>query len=375
MRGIERLVRLGVDVAARRWPRDIADQLRHEWRAELVALRDDPGLSRSARAYRMIMFAGSLAVSPAVEAEGAEPVDRPPALLAPAVAAGVLLVAAAAFNVVHAVGYRSGAVAGFLLAAALLGMGALGYHVRGPAVTWTVSMGAAMFAFLMAGNAVAVMPFMGWRDVLPGVAVWTVTTVAAVRVARRHRVLGVLAGVAGLEVAAIAGSLHAASVVKAGLVTAPAWFPLALLPGGTASFGPYFADGRAAFGALHGSGPAFHASDILLGNVSAMVGPMLLCSAFGLAVAVRRAPFRVPVPRYDLHVPLGVGATVAVLVVAEWLDRASVDIGSALSRVVDNSNVFGFGFLAGMSGRIAVALVAGVLVGQLAVSRRARAAG
>lgn len=275
----------------------------------------------------------------------------------------------------HVVEHRSGAAAGFVLAAAVLAMAAIGYHVGGPAVAMTGWMGAAMFAFLMAGNAIAVMPFMGWRDVLPGVVVWTVTTVVAVRVARRRRVPGVLIGLAGLEVAAIAGSLHAAAVVKVGLATAPGWFPLALLPGGVASFGPYFADGHGAFGALHASGRAFHASDILLGNASAMVGPMLLCSVFMLAMAVRRAPFPVPARRYNLHLPLGVAATVAVLAVGEWSGRSGVDTGHTLPQLIDNSYVFGFGFLTGMPGRIAVALVAGVLAGELATNRRARAGG
>ena len=92
-------------------------------------------------------------------------------------------------------------------------------------------------------------------------------------------------------------------------------------------------------------------------------------------MAVRRAPFAVPGPGRDLRMPLGVGATVAVLVAAEWLRHSSVDVGFTATRVTDNSNVFGFGFLAGTQGRIAVALAAGLLVGELAANRRVRAAG
>ena len=375
MRGLDRLARAGLDVAARRWPRDVSGRLRGEWAAELAAIRDDPGRSRPARAYRMIAFAGSLAFSPPVEAEGAEPAGCRDRLLPAAAGAGLLLAAAAACNAVHLADRRTAASAMFALVAAVLTAAVLGHRGRGRPVPTTVWSGVAMVAFLMAGNRVPVMPFMGWPDVVPGVVVWTAMTAAAVAIARRRRVLGVLAGVAALEAAAVAGSVHAALVLRAGLVTAPAWFPLALLPGGTATFGPYFPDGHAAFGALQDTGPAFHASQILLGNASAMVGPMLLCSVFVLAMAVRRAPFGDAGPGPDRHVPLGVAATVTVLAAAEWLRRSSDGVESTLLRLIDNSNVFGFGFFAGAPGRIAVALLAGVLVGHLAAGRRAGRAG
>jgi hypothetical protein len=370
MNGLDRLARLGLDAAARRWPPDIAGHLRSEWAAELAAIQHDRQLSRVGRAYRTITFAGSLALSPAVEAEGAEPIGWRERLMPPAAAAGLLLVAAAAFNAVHAAGHSSGTTSVFALAVAAVTMASLGYRFRGRAVAMTVSMGVTMFAFLMAGNQVAVMPFMGWRDVVPGVAVWTVSTAAAVALARRRRVLGVIAAVLALEGATVAGSLHAGHVLKAGFATAAAWFPLALLPGGVTTFGPYFPDGRAAFGALHGSGPAFHASDILLGNASAMAGPMLLCSVFVLAVALRRAPFDAAVRRHDLRIPMGVAATAGVLVVAEWVRRSDGDVGSTLHRLVDNSAVFGFGFLADTPGRIAVALLGGLIAGHFGTARR-----
>jgi hypothetical protein len=373
--GLDRLARLGLSAAARRWPADISEAVRSEWAAELAAIQDDPRLSRLAKAYRTVTFAGSLALSPAVEADGAEPVAWRDRLVPPAAAAGLLLVAAAAFNAVHVADHRSAATSVFALVMAALTMATLGYRFRGKAIAMTFSMGVTMFAFLMAGNQVAVMPFMGWRDIVPAATVWTLLTAAAVAVARRRRVLGMLTALLALEAAAVVGSLHAAHVLKLGLASAPAWFPLALMPGRAASFGPYFPDGTAAFGGLHESGPAFHASQILLGNASAMVGPMLLCSIFVLAMALRRAPFDDPALRADLRIPLGVTATAGVLACAEWLRQSSDEVESTLHRVIDNSNVFGFGFLADTPGRIALALLGGLLVGHLGTSRRRGQAG
>jgi hypothetical protein len=224
-----------------------------------------------------------------------------------------------------------------------------------------------MFAFLMAGNQVAVMPFMGWVDLVPAVAVWTLLTAAgAALAARRRRILGVLTAVIALEAAAAAGSWHAAHVLHIGFGSAPAWFPLALLPGGTIRFGAYVADGTASYGGLHASGPAFSASEILLGNASAILGPMLLCSVFVMTRALRGTPRpRPPRPSRDLGVPLGVSVAVGCLVAAELMRRSSATVEATLPRVLDNSTVFGFGFLAHTPGRIAVALLGGLLVARL----------
>jgi hypothetical protein len=344
MSTLDRLTRLGLDIAARRWPRDIAEDLRYEWGAELAAIRHDPHAGRFARAGRAMAFAGSLALSPAVEPDGAEPAGWRDRLLPPAAAAGLLLVAAAAFDAVHAAGHRSGVASMVALAAAAATMAALGHRFRGGAVAMTISMGVTMFAFLMAGNRVAVMPFMGWRDVLPAVSVWTVATAVAVALARRRRVLGAVAAVLALEAASVAGSLHAAHVLQIGLRTAPGWLPLALVPASGTS----------------------GASRVLLGNTSVMAGPMLLCSLFVLAMAVRRAPFPATAQRPDLRIPMGVAATAAVLIVAELARRSE----PAWSRVIENSAVFGFGFLAETPGRIAVALIGGLVAGHLGAAPR-----
>jgi hypothetical protein len=381
-----------------------------EWAAELDAIRDDPALGRLARARRTISFAGSIALSPAVEEEGAEPAmwpDRAASLTRPAaLAAGVTLLAAALFDAVH-LAYQharlspAGAIG--VLAVAAFVMVALAARTRtggvagavqprteataaGDAVRTTALLGVAMFAFLLAGNQVAVMPFMGWIDILPAVATWTVLTAASAVVAARltaagRRGLGMLAGVAGglvgLDLAAVAGSLHAAQVLGVGLGSAPIWLPLALLPGGIADFGAYFADGNAAFGSLQASGPAFHASGILIGNASAMVGPLLLCSAYVLARAsapgrVCRQHGRLRTPWHHLasalrdhgsaRVAVGAGGGLLALAAGEALRRSSGTVDATLHRMLDNSNVFGFGFLAHAPGRMAVALLVALLI-------------
>jgi hypothetical protein len=352
------LARLALAATARRWPQDLSETMRYEWTAELDAIRTDPGLGRLRRAARMIAFAGSIALSPPVEEAGAEPATWRDRVVPPASAIGLTLLAAAMFNLAH----LSSTVV-LVIATAL--MAVLGARFRGGAVPMTALIGAALFAFLMAGNEVAVMPFMGWADVVPAVTVWTLLTSTAARLAARRRpVLAILTALLALETAVIAGALHAAHVLHLGLGSAPAWFPLALLPGGTANFGAYHPDGAAAFGRLQGSGPAFYASEILLGNASAMAGPMLLCSAFVLALALRRSPRPAAPGRRVLRVPLGVAGTVGALIVAEVI-RRSTDADSTLHHVLDNSTVFGFGFLADTPGRIAVALLGGFLMARI----------
>ena len=355
---LHRITRAGLTATARRWPADLSEIMAYEWGAELDAIRHDPGAGRVLRAYRMIAFAGSIALTPPVEEAGAEPVTWRDRVVQPAASAGVMLSAAAMFNVAH---LSSLAV----LAVAAVAMAVLGARFRGSAIRMTALMGVAMFAFLMAGNEVAVMPFMGWADILPAVAAWTLLTAgAAALAAGGRRILGMLAALVALEAAAIAGSLHAAHVLGLGLGSAPAWFPLALLPGGTVRFGAYHADGAVALGSLRGSGPAYYASEILLGNASAMIGPMLLCSTFVLALALRRAPRPSVAGRRILRVPLGVAGTVGALIAGELI-RRSADTGSTLHHVLDNSTVFGFGFLADTPGRITVALLGGFLIARI----------
>jgi hypothetical protein len=312
----------------------------------------------------MLAFAGSLAVSPAVEPDGAEPVARIEAWARSlAAAVGVTLLAALLFNGVHAVKHEAGAgwAAGALVVAGAV-MVAAARRSRAPVLLRTVAVGAALFAFLLAGNRIAVMPYMGWVDILPAVLAWTagtaLTAYAVVRVRRRGLAPLVAAGggLATLETATIAGSLHAAASLGVDLGTAAAWFPLTLLPGGAVTFGQTFPGG-------------VHASQLLLGNASAMAGPMLLATVFVLAVALRMPR---PASPAGSSVPLGVGAAVAALVAAEVIRRVpDGSIGVTLHRLLDNSTIFGFGFVEHTPGRVLVALVAGLLAAQVSVARRA----
>ena len=376
MRAADHLARRLVDSAARRWPADLRDELAREWHGELDALGPS---------WRGLAFAGSLAVSPAVEEADEEPVTWAQRgagwARTRSVPAALTLLAAALFNAAHLAQGRFGALAGALaLVTAAAVMVAVGGRTT---VRRVVLLGAAGYAFLLAGNQVAVMPFMGWIDIGPAVLVWTILTAATVRVSTRLRATGrtglaAVAAVAGavlaLDLAAAAGSLHAAAVLGVNAASAPLWFPLALLPGGIADFGAYFADGTAAFGSLQQAGPAFHASDVLLGNASAMIGPLTLCSVAVVAGLLRRgSPHRrAAVPSQDAagKVALGVVAGLGGLAVGEVLRRSGGAAELTLHRLVDNSAVFGFGFLAHPAGRMAVALLIGLLVAHLGAPAR-----
>ena len=378
MRAADRLARSMVTAAARRWPADLREELAREWHAELDSLGPS---------WRGLTFAASLAASPAVEEADEEPATWSQRCAgwarALSVPAALTLLAAALFNAVHLAQGRFGALAGgVVLAAAAAAMAAVGGRATTRRV---VLLGAAGYAFLLAGNQVAVMPFMGWIDVGPAVLAWTILTAATIRLSTRLLAAGrdLLAGLAAvggavlaLDVAAAAGSLHAAAVLGVSAASAPSWFPLALLPGGVADFGPYFADGTAAFGSLRQAGPAFHASDVLLGNASAMIGPLALCSVAVAAGLMRRRSPRIPaaVRSGDAagKVALGVVAGLGGLAIGEVLRRSGGAAELTLHRLVDNSAVFGFGFLAHPAGRMAVALLIGLLVTHLgAPARRA----
>jgi len=239
---LERLARTGLDRAARRWPDDLSEILRDEWAAELAALRGHP--------WKMLTFAGSLAISPAVDepswGERTIGVGR-----AASTAAGVTLLGAALFNGVNVSGSPA------LLIAAAAVMAAVGTRVRLPGITL---LGLALFAFLLAGNEVAVMPFMGVLDIVPAVVTWTVGTALTLRASRGRYLIAAAGTLITLELATIAGSWHGAAV----LGSAPIWFPV----GG---------------------------EDLLRANASAMAGPMLLCSVLAVTSALHR-PIPAPAP-------------------------------------------------------------------------------
>ncbi|WP_250037489.1 hypothetical protein [Paractinoplanes maris] len=417
MAPIDRLTRLLVRATARRWPDDLAAAVRDEWLAELAAI------TGPRRAYRKLAFAGSLAISPAVD-EPSWPERAGTAGRAAAVAAGITLVAAVATNAARG----SDAFAPALLLLAVAGVIAIGRRIRGSVTL----VGLALFAFLFAGNPTPVMPFMGAADIAPAVAVWAVGMTVALR--RTTRWATVSGGLVTLHLATMAGSAHAAAALGVPAWTAPAWFPLALLPGGTVAFGPLFNDGTATFGALQASAPAFHASDILLANAAVSAGPLLLCTAFLLAPALRRprtAGARIetpPAPARTMETVLaaaphsetqpaaartaetlaaagphnetlaaalahnetlpaaasstehppaaapgrrlspaaretvaGLTGALAALAVAPLLPAAGADADVVLQRMIDNTTAFGFGFVEHPLGLGAVALLTAVL--------------
>ncbi|MFF5076905.1 hypothetical protein ACFY36_07625 [Actinoplanes sp. NPDC000266] len=405
----ERMARAGVAIAARRWPKDLADEMRDTWLAELAAL-EGPG-----RARKRLVFVASLLVSPAVDEaswrERGEAFGR-----AAMVAGGVTLLAAASANAI-----RSGGEA--LLLLGVLTFAAIGARLqarasrsepstpddrfgstapdggpqsaasgggsaasgRGPGLAAVVGLlGVAMFGFLVAGNQVAVMPFMGVRDVAPSVAVWTVGTAVVVRLVQRLAAAGQRGravwlaaggGLITLDMAVAAGSLHAAASVGVSAWSTPAWFPLALLPGGTVSFGPHFADGAAAFGSLQAYGPAFHASEILLANAAVMAGPLLLISAFTAAAALRTAPTPQSTDSRASsgwrQFLTGSAAAIAAIALCPLLADHGGDAEATLRRMLDNSTEFGFGFAAHPAGQGAIALLAALLVMGAASRRQA----
>ena len=423
MSALDRLARWCVGTAARRWPADLSGGLCREWNAELDALRNDPALGRVTRAARAVAFAGSIALSPPVEAAGADPVTwrervgGAGRLLGTLSGAGlVTLLAAGLFNGSHLAYHRvrahlptagdALADAGLLAAAAAVMVCVAVVAARrcplpvgrpGAAVARrTVASGLATFAFLLAGNRVAVMPFMGWIDIAPAVVTWTVLTGAAAVVAARCSAtgrprLGLAAGAAGalvaLEAATVAGSMHAASELGLGLGSAPVWFPLTLLPGGIAEFGPTVV-------AAGPTVPALRASDILLGNASAMAGPLLLCSAFLIMYAVRAvrpielvAVPAVPgrtVPARERQMPFAAvragargavgaaGAVLAGLIAGAVSSRSGQAVDATLADLRDNATVFGFGFATHSAGRTAVAVLVGIAVFRYAVLTAAK---
>lgn len=412
MNPVDRVARACVTAAARRWPAELSQTMSLEWCAELDAVRDDPTTGPVTRAWRAAAFAGSIALSPPVEAAGTEPVtwrDRAGgagrALTALSGVAAVTLLAAALFNATH-LGYHRArphlppvgdalvdaglltVAAGLMAWAAAVAARRCPLPARRPAtavVRLTVASGAATYAFLLAGNRVAVMPFMGWMDIAPAVVAWVVLTGMSAAAATRYaaagrRRLGLAVGTAGtlvaLEVATAGGSLHAAATLGVGVTSAPAWFPLTLLPGGTVDFGPVLTGGAMMPG---GPGPALRASDVLLGNAAAMIGPLLLCSAFVIGYAVRavhrdtvtdQTPVAAAPAGWQRRILLGTLAGLAGLAGCEVVSRAGAGGAATPATLLDNATVFGFGFATHAAGRAAVTLLVAVAVVRYATDPR-----
>jgi hypothetical protein len=333
---VDRVAGVLVGLAARRWP----GEMRREWQAELAVMQNQP-------ASRRLRFALSLAVSPVEVGPRVEAWAR-----SLAGAAGVVLLAGGLVNAARVAQHRAGIVAalGVWVVAGLI-VGQIGWRSWASAPARTLAIGAGLFVFLLAGNRVAFMPYMGWRDVLPAVLLWTGLTAFAIRSSPKWAFLGVPVA---LDLATIAGSLRAAGGLGIGLKTAPAWFPLAMLPGGTVTVGPA------------------RASELLLANASAMVGPMLLCSIFVFTLARRPEVAGVPEVRMlgpvDARTVWGVTGAIAALAGGELFRR--MPFGGLEYRLLDNSAVFGFGFLADTKGQVVTALIAGLIATRLGVARR-----
>jgi hypothetical protein len=217
-------------------------------------------------------------------------------------AAGVTLLGAALFNGVHVLGHP-----GLLIAAAAV-MAAVGSRVRLPGVTLV---GLALFGFLLAGNEVAVMPFMGVLDIAPAVVIWTLGSALSLKAGRR--LIAAAGSLVTLALATIAGSWHGAQV----LGTSPVPF----------------------------TGP-----DPLPVNAAAMAGPMLLCSVFVVTSALRHPrPGAAPA---SARITAGSGAALGSLAFCEWMSRTPHDLLEA----------FGFGFAAHPVGSAAVALLIALLI-------------
>ncbi|MEU4427890.1 hypothetical protein AB0F81_45325 [Actinoplanes sp. NPDC024001] len=383
----ERIARALIGAAARRWPAGVAETLRQEWQAELAALHGRP--------WRMLTFATSLATAPTT--------DRPwPQHAAAAARAGtaatlVVLLAAALFNGVHLALHTAetrlpwsgeAVLVCALLAASALLMALAGARrqPRRP-VRAAILTGAAAYAFLLAGNETAVMPFMGWRDVTPAVAAWTALTLLTTWATSRLRASGrtrpaaltaIIGGLLSVQSAAVAGSLHAAATLGIPVTSAPAWFPLSMLPGGTGGFGPHVSPSPPS------TAPAVYASDILLANTAALTGPLLLCTAYLTATLLTtgstrsQAHLRRPAIRFagrirhavDPTIVAAAGTAGAILLLTEHLPRAATAADLALPRIIDNSSVFGFGFLAHPAGRAILAFAAALLLAHHLTARR-----
>ena len=369
--GVDGFADACVRLAARRWPPDLVDAMAEEWRAELAAVRADTSLPKPVRLWRALAFAIGLVRFGSVGSEEStwdswrsRAARFGPAVAGLAGAVGVVALSGALFGALHdayhrlervATGATGAALEAALVLLAVAMMAATGLTTarrwsRQPAGAYAgiraaTVLGFVMFLFLWIGNRVAVMPFMGWRDVGPAVAAWTVsmamTLTAVRRLGRSGRrgaasVVGAFGVIGSADVAAAVGSLHAAATLGVATVSAPAWFPLALLPAGIADLGRSVKPVAAS--ASHAGAQA---SAVLLGNASAMVGPLLLCAVFAVAYTVAadgvHAPARRPAPVVVDRRHVGAFATWAacgLASIATWAVLASSgrhdDAGSAL---------------------------------------------
>lgn len=326
MSPIERFTGACVTSATRRWPADLADDMARAWQAELAALRADTALTLVSRVWRQITFAVSLAVCPSVEQETPVPLTWRNRLARLGYAAktlvgivGIALLAAllpeslGGFwsnldqHVPESVMRFTGVITIVAATAAMWWLGTViarrtTLDGRRPALlvtaTRTVPLGGALLLVSVLPNQnglSALAP--GTSEIFAAIATWTVivtvTITIAVRLALAGRravawVVGIVGSLVALDVAAIIGALHSASVLGVGAITGPAWFPLAILDPRAVTFGYFYSDGTVTIaGQMWRSGPPVHASELLLSVVSTFTSGLLLATAFVLAFAMR----------------------------------------------------------------------------------------
>jgi hypothetical protein len=159
-------------VAARRWPRELREDLHREWRAEVHALVTDPAAGRLLRTARAVRFAGSLAATRPVGQPrrpiidwGGLPVRRTAAVAALGLGALGSIVGAVSANIVMLIILKPAwyqhnvSIVLDVVAAVVVGCGlgvsigrARGPHRRGPLVSAVGVAGAAsMLAVLPSG--------------------------------------------------------------------------------------------------------------------------------------------------------------------------------------------------------------------------------
>ncbi|MDW5322779.1 hypothetical protein [Plantactinospora sp. KLBMP9567] len=332
-------------VAARRWPAEL--RMLPEWRAELAAIRADPGGGPVNRAVRQLRFAVSLAGSPPAEDGHGVPRGWREVLpgagraLQPLLALlGAVLFCQVLIGVLEMVGttlltlargYPGGSgasagvdwagnaasVAGLATGAAVAGWlgGWLGRrlpvdrarHSRldlaGPAVLAPLLMAAGAVALHLVAHSTPE-PQSGvtvlTSEPIPALLLWGVLVAplagAAARLVHRGRrrvasLLAVGGGLLALELVAVVAGRHAAVAENLDFGTAPWWFPLSLLD-------------------PHGSGVRFGrveqgyvASEMVVMIVANTLRPLLACTAFALCYGMAAARTRRPVPTADAADP------------------------------------------------------------------------
>jgi hypothetical protein len=334
---IERFTDACVTSAGRRWPADLSETMTYEWRAELAALRTNPGLNSMKRWWRAITFALSLACSSAVEKENPMTVtwrDRLPSLRqALGALLGVVGVALLAivmpdlvshlyadlqWRVHHSVHLPLLVILVAIAVAVMAWLGLMAAR-RSPfagaprralmtGVLYTAPLGLVIYALLASRGqspqvdepdgtilmAIGGTPGVQTTHIGFAVLTWTVLSAATIaatlwlRSAGLHRTgrLVLVLGIAlTVDIAAAVGAFPTSTDSGVGLGSAIAWLPASILPAGTLHFG-----GLNPVGDM-----SIHGSDFLLPYVWAIGLPLMMCSAFVGAFALRAASERATV--------------------------------------------------------------------------------